>query len=441
MAPARVTVSRPIAPAAIKHARTIESADWRSVRDWGEVTTRLIVPDRGWGSLIPAREIADGRPSGGRLQLAPRRMREPGDMVEPTQDPPPGGLHGTSRSFIGAIAVIGLMAAVNLAAFVAVREAGHRLESQTGDELAARQVRFDAANMNGDQNRYVLEGGAGRGRFLDDAARFEAALSAARRAQRSPQEQRLLASIAGRYRTFRSLDERVSAALSAGRPDRARALAFGPETAIYEGMADDAARLERLSAADHRSALGSYNRTQEIALAVLLVLDVAAAALVVALLAERRRTGQMLDASTERYRTLVEQLPAATFIMDATGTPTYVSPQIEGILGRSPEQLRTDGATPEGRLPWFHPDDADQMRRHVAPVYHGAADGYDFRARMLRHDGSVRHLHAIASARRAADGTLTAVQGILMDVTGERSPRSRPTPTGAATRPWSSRSP
>ena len=184
-------------------------------------------------------------------------------------------------------------------------------------------------------------------------------------------------------------------------------------------MADDAARLDRLSAADHRSALGSYNRTQEIALAVLLVLDVAAAALVVALLAERRRTGQMLDASTERYRTLVEQLPAATFIMDATGTPTYVSPQIEGILGRSPEQLRTDGATPEGRLPWFHPDDADQMRRHVAPVYHGAADGYDFRARMLRHDGSVRHLHAIASARRAADGTLTAVQGILMDVTGE----------------------
>src|ERR687893_233432 len=74
---------------------------------------------------------------------------------------------------------------------------------------------------------------------------------------------------------------------------------------------------------------------------------------------ERRRAEEALGRSEERYRTLVEQIPAVTYIdpVDDPGTSLYTSPQIEGMLGYTPEEWI------EGRL-WYerlHPEDRERV--------------------------------------------------------------------------------
>ena len=63
-----------------------------------------------------------------------------------------------------------------------------------------------------------------------------------------------------------------------------------------------------------------------------------------ALAIERDRDQTQLRAAEDRYRTLVERLPAITYIAElgAGGPWHYVSPQIQTILGYSPEDWLKD---------------------------------------------------------------------------------------------------
>lgn len=63
-----------------------------------------------------------------------------------------------------------------------------------------------------------------------------------------------------------------------------------------------------------------------------------------ALALERNRDRSALRAAEDRYRTLVERLPAISYVAElgANGTWHYVSPQIENILGFSPEEWLSD---------------------------------------------------------------------------------------------------
>lgn len=127
----------------------------------------------------------------------------------------------------------------------------------------------------------------------------------------------------------------------------------------------------------------------------------------------------------DRYRTLVEQLPVATYVMDGDGNVTYVSPQIERILGRTPAEFARSGRTHTDRTPWFHPDDSDRTLAQARDVYEGRADGYDFSARMFHADGSIRHVRAIARALKDERGRLQFVQGVMIDISDEVEARAR----------------
>jgi PAS domain S-box-containing protein len=134
--------------------------------------------------------------------------------------------------------------------------------------------------------------------------------------------------------------------------------------------------------------------------------------------AEVEATAELAE-QRQRYQTLVEQLPVATFLMSAEGELLYISPQIEPILGCSAEQAVAEGREPAGRRPWFHPDDYDGTLDTARDMYEGRSEGYNFEARMLHADGSVRHTRVIGRALRDESGVLTGAQGVVIDVTDE----------------------
>ena len=106
------------------------------------------------------------------------------------------------------------------------------------------------------------------------------------------------------------------------------------------------------------------------------------------------RAAEGLAQQRLRYQTLVEQLPVATFVTDAEGVLTYISPQIEPILGVTPEQLV--GMSAEARQDFVVEDDRPLMERAGGRLYRGETDRYDIQLRMRHADGRTRHVHMIA---------------------------------------------
>jgi two-component system cell cycle sensor histidine kinase/response regulator CckA len=118
-----------------------------------------------------------------------------------------------------------------------------------------------------------------------------------------------------------------------------------------------------------------------------------------------------------RYRTLVEQLAAVTYIarLGLEGEWLYVSPQIWTMLGYTPEEWLAD---PTMWLNRIHPDD----RALVASAEDAAIGGRPFRAqyRLLHREGRVVWVDDNASVMRDADGN-NLLHGVLLDVTERKS--------------------
>jgi PAS domain S-box-containing protein len=121
------------------------------------------------------------------------------------------------------------------------------------------------------------------------------------------------------------------------------------------------------------------------------------------------------------YRTLVEQIPAITYVELPSSDPglapfTYVSPQVERILGTSADELIAD---PHhlGRL--LHPEDRDRV---LAANERAEATGepFDQEYRLVRPDGTVVWLHSRATLLRDAQGRPMFWHGVALDVTQQR---------------------
>jgi PAS domain S-box-containing protein len=102
---------------------------------------------------------------------------------------------------------------------------------------------------------------------------------------------------------------------------------------------------------------------------------------------DRKYSEQALRDAEERYRSLVEQIPAVTYIDCADGSeePLYTSPQIEEMLGYTPEEWLTGKLWPE-RL---HPDDRERVLAADERFESGAAERFSEEYRLIAKDGSV----------------------------------------------------
>ena len=144
---------------------------------------------------------------------------------------------------------------------------------------------------------------------------------------------------------------------------------------------------------------------------------------------KRREREERLRETEAKYRTLVEQLPLATYI-NSIGMPvqtTYMSPQIEAMLGYPVSAwLERDFF-----LSVVHPDDRERV---VAEVESTHRTGEDFRLeyRLIAADGSVVHVLDETVAVRDEEYRPIMLQGFLVDVTARRARESRPALRAAA---------
>jgi PAS domain S-box-containing protein len=133
---------------------------------------------------------------------------------------------------------------------------------------------------------------------------------------------------------------------------------------------------------------------------------------------DRKRAEQSLRDSENKYRTLVERIPAIIYIaaLDEASTTTYISPQIEAMLGFSPFEYRDDPDLWRKRL---HPED---RRRVIAEVTrcHETGETFMQEYRIIQREGGIVWLRDEAALVYDQDGKPLFLQGIMFDITDRK---------------------
>jgi diguanylate cyclase (GGDEF)-like protein/PAS domain S-box-containing protein len=136
-------------------------------------------------------------------------------------------------------------------------------------------------------------------------------------------------------------------------------------------------------------------------------------------ISERKRAEEALKEAEDRYHTLVEQIPAVTYIDKATDgpdEPIYTSPQIETLLGYTPEEWL------EGRL-WperLHPEDKERILAADERFEVGGDESFSEEYRLIARDGSVVWVREDAVLLRNEEGEPLCFQGVILDITNQK---------------------
>jgi len=133
---------------------------------------------------------------------------------------------------------------------------------------------------------------------------------------------------------------------------------------------------------------------------------------------ERKRIQEALTEAEVKYRSLVEALPAIiyTSALDEAFTTLYMSPQIEDILGVSPEVFRQE---PDSWQRMLHPGDRERV---LAELERALASGETFASeyRMVSPDGRERWFRDEARVVAEARGTPPYLFGMMRDITDRK---------------------
>ena len=134
---------------------------------------------------------------------------------------------------------------------------------------------------------------------------------------------------------------------------------------------------------------------------------------------ESRRAGRRADAgSSDRYRTLIEEIPALTYVAwaDESGSRAYVSPQLQAMTGFSPAEWLAEPDLWARRL---HPEDREAVLLHFREA---CANGGRFAAeyRLLDREGRVVWWRDEGRVLLGPDGKARFVRGYVLDITDQR---------------------
>ena len=135
-------------------------------------------------------------------------------------------------------------------------------------------------------------------------------------------------------------------------------------------------------------------------------------------ISEQKQAEEALRQATARYRALVEDIPAVTYTstLDEIHSTLYISPQVEGLLGFTPEEWMDD---PQRWITLLHPEDQE---RFWAEMKRGVSTGSPFQLeyRLLSREGRAVWIHDDATIVRDVAGQARYLQGVFYDITERR---------------------
>src|SRR5687767_2737595 len=128
-----------------------------------------------------------------------------------------------------------------------------------------------------------------------------------------------------------------------------------------------------------------------------------------------RANEEALRESEAKYRTLVERIPAIiyTAAVDESKTRLYVSPQVESILGFTPEEYLADS---ELWSELIHSDDRQRILGE-AEYFYATGEPFISEYRTFTRDGRTLWLHDEAVMLGDITGKFQFIQGVRMDIT------------------------
>jgi PAS domain S-box-containing protein len=130
---------------------------------------------------------------------------------------------------------------------------------------------------------------------------------------------------------------------------------------------------------------------------------------------EHDRAKAELRAAEARYRTLVERLPAITYIAElgADGPWHYVSPQIETMLGFSPAEWLSD---PMNWMNHIYPEDRETALA-AEKLFQETHELFQAEYRMCARDGRLLWFRDEGVLLHPTDGPGLLMQGVMYDIT------------------------
>ncbi|MBU0678885.1 MAG: PAS domain S-box protein [Verrucomicrobia bacterium] len=135
-------------------------------------------------------------------------------------------------------------------------------------------------------------------------------------------------------------------------------------------------------------------------------------------LKELKKAERDLAEAEERYRLLVEQLPAITYIVEISDQPRtiFISPQVQDILGFTQEEWIAD---PELWARQLHPDDRDMVVKEIERK-NLSGDPFFLEYRALTRDGRTVWFRNHALFSKGEPGELKYTLGIMLDISGQK---------------------
>jgi diguanylate cyclase (GGDEF)-like protein/PAS domain S-box-containing protein len=134
---------------------------------------------------------------------------------------------------------------------------------------------------------------------------------------------------------------------------------------------------------------------------------------------DRKRAEDILRDREARLRAIVENVPAIVYTAEAgpSGRWLYVSPQVESLLGFSPEEWMVDPGL------WFrqiHPEDQPRVTLEEEGQWAKRAQGGASEYRMLTRDGRVVWVRDVGAIVTDEEGRPLHWSGVLSDITDRR---------------------
>ncbi|MEX1046216.1 MAG: PAS domain-containing protein [Actinomycetota bacterium] len=132
----------------------------------------------------------------------------------------------------------------------------------------------------------------------------------------------------------------------------------------------------------------------------------------------RKEGEQRVREAEEKYRTLVEQIPAVSYIdaIDEVSTALYISPQVEGLLGYSAEErMQKPGLWMEH----LHPEDREKVLNE-SKEKNASGEPFSMDYRMIRRDGKMIWVHDECVLVHDEEGAPLYWQGVMADITDRK---------------------